>query len=87
MECKHNTYYNDWKYGQDDDDEDYDFETFKAEMLESCDEEDTSLTNYDDLYYGRTFLSWELIKEDAKPDILKHMSDYNLPIFSAIKKG
>ena len=47
-----------WDYIEDD------YEDFKLEMLEHCDEEQTSATNYNDLYYGKTFVSWVLVKEN-----------------------
>ena len=77
IECKHGSYWNCW---QDEEIEDL----FKEEMLEHCDEECTTRANYDDLYYGRSYLSWELIKEDAKPDTLQTITDYGIPIFNVL---
>ena len=87
IECKHGSYWNCWQDIRDDimDEEDEEIEDlFKEEMLEHCDEECTTRANYDDLYYGRSYLSWKLIKEDAKPDTLQAITDYGIPIFNVL---
>ena len=61
-----------WGYKED---ENEDSEDFKSEILLSCDEEETSSANYDDLFYGRTFTSWKVVKieiEDEEIELLKY---------------
>ena len=60
-----------------------DCEDFKSQMIESMDEESTDCADYDDLYYGRTFVSWELVKEDVKPDILQKVKDYGIRLLDS----
>ena len=68
---------------QDRQNEDEDYKEFKEAVLDSCDEEETDFINYNDLYYGRTFVSWKVVKEDVKPDILQLIKDYGIRIFDA----
>lgn len=78
------TCWTDWE----DDSEEYEDEDskFRTQMLVSCDEESTDFADYGDLYYGKTFISWELVKEDAKPDVLQLISDYGVRIYNAVTK-
>jgi len=75
-----NNLYLSWQ-NKENDDEDY--EEFKTAILESCDEEDTGFEEYNDLYYGKTFVSWKVVKENVKPDILQLIKNYGIRIFDA----
>lgn len=82
IEADQKTYYLSWQDMKDDYELD-DFERFRNQIIESGDEEGTDFANYDDLYYGRRFVSWELVKENAKPDVLQLISSYGIPILNA----
>lgn len=67
----------------DKEDEDDDYEDFKSQMIENMDEESTDYADYSDLYYGRTFVSWKLVKEDVKPDALQQIKEYGIRLLDS----
>lgn len=63
--------------------ENEDYNDFKLQFLSSSDEESTDFADYSDLYYGKTFVSWKIVKENVKPDILQLIRDYGIRIFDS----
>ncbi|WP_431785920.1 hypothetical protein [Paenibacillus lactis] len=55
-------------------------ESFKGRMIRLRGEMFDEDKELNDLYYGLTLYGWELVKKDAKPDVLQMITDYGIPI-------
>jgi hypothetical protein len=65
--------------------EDYeeDYENFKEDVVEACDIEDTDYASYDDLYYGKTFVSWKLCKSNTNDSSYVVLSELGIRVFNS----
>jgi len=61
--------------------EDEDYGNFAEQMISAEDEEGTDRANYDDLFYGRTFVSWERIYGDVSEYMASVLEKSGIRIF------
>jgi len=91
---KDNMLFNSYKYNEQDgkEYEIYDdkwnvvgIESFRERMLRLGGEMYDDSVELDDLYYGKTLIGWELIKEDVLPHEWEMIQSLNIPIEVLIK--
>ena len=61
--------------------EDGDYENFAEQMIRLQDEEATDRANYDDLYYGKTFVSWDKVYGDIDTTMTSMLEKSGVRIF------
>lgn len=57
--------FNSW-WDNEDDEIEYDGESFKDYIIQVSGEMNSEYASYDDLYYGKTYYGWDLIKENIQ---------------------
>jgi hypothetical protein len=57
---------------------------FKTQMIAHRDEEETDRAEYTDLYYGRTFVSWDKVCDDILPSEIFILKQTGVRIFECV---
>ncbi len=60
-----------WKYNEEDFDSEYsEYDSFKEKIIDIDGEMFDDDANFDDLYYGKTYYGWEIVKEAVNVELL-----------------